>query len=98
MAVTFHIPGQLQSLTDGLRSVQLDIAPASLREALDALFMVYPGVRDRIVNEQGILRDHINLFVGKEDARYLGGLAASLNGPAEIVILPAVSGGCAGIE
>ena len=93
MAVTFHIPGALQSLTDGRRSVRLEISPGSLAGALDALFMVYPGVRDRMLTEQGVLREHINVFVGNEDVRYLGGLAARLSDPTEIVIVPAVSGG-----
>ena len=93
MAVTFHIPGPLQSFADGRRLVHLEIAPASLAEALDALFMVYPGIRDRLLNEQGIIREHINLFIGNEDIRYLGGLAATLADASEIVIVPAVSGG-----
>jgi molybdopterin converting factor small subunit len=64
-----------------------------LAEALDALFMVYPGIRDRLLNEQGIIREHINVFIGNQDVRYLGNLAATLADPVEIVIVPAVSGG-----
>ncbi len=93
MAVTFHIPGPLQSFADGKRSLHLEVSPATLGEALDALFMVYPGIRDRIVTEQGAVREHINVFVDKEDSRYIGGLAARLADSAEIVIVPAVSGG-----
>lgn len=98
MAVTFHIPGPLQSLAEGRRSVHLEISPASLGEALDALFMLYPGMRYRIMTEQGLVREHINVFIGKEDIRYLGGLTAKLPDPAEVVIVPAVSGGTVKIE
>ena len=93
MAVRFHIPGPLSPLTCGRRTVELETSPASLRDALEALFAIYPGLRDRILNEQGSVREHVNLFVDKEDARYLDGLATRLSGPAEIVIVPAVSGG-----
>ena len=93
MAVVFHIPGPLQGLTEGRRSVQLSTSAESLAEALDALFISYPGVRDRLLTEQGSVREHINIFVGKEDIRYMDGLATKLGDQAEIVILPAVSGG-----
>ena len=93
MAVVFHIPGPLQGLTGGRRSVQLSTSAESLAEALDDLFISYPGVRDRLLTEQGSVREHINIFVGKEDIRYMDGLATKLGDQAEIVILPAVSGG-----
>jgi molybdopterin converting factor small subunit len=45
------------------------------------------------VNEEGQVRDHINIFVGKENVRYTGDFATPLPPGAEISILPAVSGG-----
>jgi molybdopterin converting factor small subunit len=93
MSVTFHIPGPLLPLTGGNRCIQLGILPSSLREALDALFAVYPGLRDRILTEQDAVREHLNLFVDKEDIRYLAGLETKLSEPVEISIVPAVSGG-----
>jgi len=93
MVVTFHIPGSLLSLTGGTRSVHLQLSPSSLRQALNALFEVYPGLRDRILNEQGSMREHINLFVDKEDIRYLEGLDTRLTNEVEVSIVPAVSGG-----
>ena len=93
MAVTFHIPGPLLSLAGGNRCVQLGISPSFLREALDALFIAYPGLRDRVLTEQNAVREHVNVFVGKEDIRYLGGLDTALTEPVEISIVPAVSGG-----
>ena len=94
MSVTFHIPGPLLTFTGGQRVVHLSISPRSLREALDALFAAYPALRDRVVTEQGTVREHVNVFVDKEDVRYLGGLETPLGNPVEISIVPAVSGGC----
>ena len=60
---------------------------------MSALWTLYPGVRDRVVNEQGQVRQHINIFVGNENIRYTGGLATPVVDGCEISIVPAVSGG-----
>ncbi len=93
MAIVFHIPGPLQEFTSGQRQVEIGTSPATLGEALTALWAVYPGIRDRIATEQGQVREHINIFVGNENMRYTGGLATPIPPACEISIVPAVSGG-----
>jgi molybdopterin converting factor small subunit len=93
VAVTFHIPGPLQRFSDGRSEVRMDSAPRTLREGLDLLGTLYPGLRDRILTEQGDLREHVNIFVGNEDARHTGSLTTPLPADAQITILPAISGG-----
>lgn len=93
MPVTFHIPGPLRSFTGGESRVEIPGAPANLLDALESLWAAWPGVRDRIVTEQGEVREHINLFVGPEDVRYTGGLATPVPQGSEISIVPAISGG-----
>ncbi len=93
MPVTFHIPGALREFTGGLRKVEIESSPATLADALSALCILYPGVRDRIVTEQGQVREHINIFLGNENIRYTGGLASPVLSGSEISIVPAVSGG-----
>ena len=78
---------------DGRDRIDVDALPATLNDALEALWVVCPGLRDRIVTEQGALREHVNVFVGSENARYLGGLATPLGENPEISIFHAVSGG-----
>src|SRR5947208_1131227 len=56
-------------------------------------FRCPPGVRDRVLTEQGDVRPHVNVFVGTESSRWSGGLATPVPDGAEISILPAVSGG-----
>jgi molybdopterin converting factor small subunit len=91
--VTFHIPGALRQFTDGRSKVELEISAATIADALSALYAVHPGVRDRVLTEQGQVREHINLFVGDENIRYTGGLATPLPPNSEISIVPAASGG-----
>jgi molybdopterin converting factor small subunit len=99
MSVTFHIPGALRPFAGGLSQINIaeigDIgaSPATLGDALEALWTLYPGMRDRMAAEQGQIREHINLFVGNENIRYSGGLATPLSDGADISIVPAISGG-----
>ena len=93
MAVTFHIPGPLRVFSGGLPSVKMKTAPATMGEAFEDLCAQYPGMRDRVVNEAGQVRAHINIFVGNQDIRYTGDFATRLPAEAEISIIPAVSGG-----
>jgi molybdopterin synthase sulfur carrier subunit len=93
VAVTFHIPGALREFTANNPKVQIRDLPATVGDALSLLWALYPGIRDRVVNEQGQLRQHINIFVGEENIRYMGGLACPVSDRSEISIVPAVSGG-----
>jgi molybdopterin synthase sulfur carrier subunit len=93
MALTFHIPGPLRQFSTGRAQVQLDGAPATLRDALELLWLAYPGLRDRILTEEGQIREHINIFVGNASVRFAEGLATPIPDSAEISIIPAISGG-----
>jgi molybdopterin converting factor small subunit len=93
MTVRFWIPGPLASLCDGRSQVNVVISEGTLREALQALFAAHPGIRDRLLTEQGEIRQHVNVFVGSSEARLTGGLATRLADGAEVSILPAISGG-----
>src|SRR5207249_7235086 len=64
--VTFHIPGALRQFTRERDKVVLEHAPATLGDALAALWTLHPGVRDRVVTEQGQVREHINIFRSEE--------------------------------
>lgn len=93
MAITFFVPGHLRAFTGGASVVTLDRSPATVGEALAALWTLHPGVRDRVVTEQGVVRPHVNVFVGDESIRHTGGLATPIAPRCEISIVPAVSGG-----
>ena len=91
--ITFHIPGALREFTAGRSRVEIESSATTLADALSALWAHYPGVRDRLVTEQGQVRQHINIFIGDENVRYRGGLASPISSGSEISIVPAVSGG-----
>ncbi len=89
MAVIVHLPGPLTAFADGRKRIALAQA-GTVGEALRAL---PPGVRDRVLDEQGRVRRHVNVFVGGESIRETGGLETPLLGDAELHIIAAVSGG-----
>lgn len=93
MSISFRIPNYLASLAGGQTAIVIANAPATVDEALDALWRAHPALRDRIVDEQGEVRQHINIFVGDEAIRFADGLATKVANGAEILIVPAVSGG-----
>ena len=98
MLLTFHIPGPLRVFADGVSHVEIDVRSsndpiATVREALNTLGQRHPGIRYRILTEQGNVREHINVFVGEESIRFTGGLDTPLPKNCEIFIIPAVSGG-----
>jgi molybdopterin synthase sulfur carrier subunit len=93
VSVTFNIPGALRGFTGGQAQVKIEGSPNVLRDALQALWMAYPGIRDRMATEQGQIREHINIFIGNEDVRYTGGLASPVPAESQISIVPAITGG-----
>ena len=93
MAITFQIPSYLAAFADGQRSLKIDLSPPTVQEALAALWRLHPALHDRILDERGEVRQHINIFVGEESIRFADGLATKVPARAEILIVPAVSGG-----
>jgi molybdopterin converting factor small subunit len=80
-------------MTGGRGQVDVETSGGTLRDALETLFAAHHGIRDRVLTERGEIREHVNVFVGKREARWTGGLATLLADGTEISILPAISGG-----
>jgi molybdopterin converting factor small subunit len=93
MSVTVLVPAALRQHAGGRGEVVLAGCPATVADALAALFDKHPGLRDRVLTQTGELRQHVHLFVGSESIRDSGGFATPLPEGAELTILPAVSGG-----
>ncbi len=93
MSVTFLLPGQLHELAGGQRRVVLDGHAGTVREAFANLRDRLPALYDRVLTEQGEVRPHVNVFVGRDNIRWSGGLDTPLEPDPELLILPSVSGG-----
>ena len=93
MAVTVRIPTYLAGFAGGSSVLTVETGPKNVREMLDALWQAYPALRDRIVDEQGQIRQHVNIFVGDEAVAWNEGLNSKVPDGVEVLIVPAVSGG-----
>ena len=91
MAIEVRIPTILRTYTGGEKSVTGD--GASLSALIDDLEANHPGLKDRLL-ESGDLRRFVNVYVNDEDVRFIGGLGAELSDGDQVVVLPAVAGGC----
>jgi molybdopterin synthase sulfur carrier subunit len=91
MSITVRIPTQLRPLTAGVGELELEAV--TVREAIEVLDTDYPGVKDRLLDDQGSLRRFVNLFVADEDVRFLQGLDTGLPAGSTLSIIPAVAGG-----
>ena len=89
----FLIPGALRPLAGQRSEIRAPFGGGSLAQALDVLWKEAPALRDRVLTELDQVRPHINVFVDGCNARDAGGLTAPVAPDAEIVLLPAVSGG-----
>ena len=93
MAITVELPAALRPYARGERLMHLDPPCPTLRDVLDAISARCPGVVDRVVDECGQIRQHVNVFVDEESVRFLGGLDAPVSDESTVFIVPAVSGG-----
>ncbi len=91
--ITFNIAGFLADFTDGQSEILVNSSPPTVKDALNELWQLHVGLRDRVVNEQGELRMHVNIFVDGENIRRQQLLDTPISSLAEITILPSVSGG-----
>ena len=52
-----------------------------------------PALQGHILNDEGLLLPHVNVFLNGRDIRYLKGLETRVDGDAELFIFPPVAGG-----
>ena len=93
MAITVYLTGHLKSYTGGETETRLDDKLTSVGSVLDSLWRRYPALRDRILTEQGEIRQHVNIFYDGRDVKKLHGLSTAITRTEEIHIFNAVSGG-----
>jgi molybdopterin synthase sulfur carrier subunit len=92
VSVTVRIPTQLRTLSGGAGEVAVD--GQTVAQALASLDSAYPGFRDRLFDEAGVLRRFVNVFVADEDIRFLDGVDTLVVAGQTLSIIPAVAGGC----
>jgi molybdopterin synthase sulfur carrier subunit len=91
MSVAVRIPTILRAYTQDQSQVTAE--GATLTDVLDSLESTYPGIKARVVDDQGKLRRFVNIYVAEEDVRFSSGLDTPTPDGAQVSIIPAVAGG-----
>ena len=89
--IRVRIPARLRKFT-GRRST-LFTHGSTLRQVVENLNQIYPGIIEKIYDESKSLRPSVNVYINREDIRYLQGRENRLEPDDEIYLVPAASGG-----
>lgn len=88
-----RIPTPLRKLTGGASETQ--ISADSVATLINQLEAAYPGIKERLCDEQGQVRRFINIYVNNEDIRFQNGINTTIQENDDVSIVPAIAGGAA---
>jgi len=91
MAVTVYIPTPYRKYTDNASRVEVQENDVlALVRALEGRF---PGLRDRILDSEGKIYRHLNIYVNDEPVDDLQGMQTPLRDGDQVAVIPAMVGG-----
>ena len=85
---TVFIPTMLQKMAEGVKQVELEAK--NVRQVIEELDRLYPGMKDKLV-EEGAIRPNLAVAVDGEVARM--GLLQKVGENSEVHFVPAIGGG-----
>ena len=88
---SLRIPTPLRTYTNGQSETTL--SGRTVSEAMSDLVAQYPDLQQHIFNGQGSLRPFVNLFLGEENVKDLGGLDTHLEENDRMLLIPSIAGG-----
>jgi molybdopterin synthase sulfur carrier subunit len=91
MAIEVKIPTILRTYTGGEKAVEGK--GDTLAALIDNLDESHPGLKARLITDDGALHRFVNVYVNDEDVRFTGSLESAVKDGDTVTILPAVAGG-----
>ena len=85
------IPTPLRTYTRGHKTVT--VSGATVDDALSALTATYPDLKRHLFNEEGKLRNFVNIYLGEQDVRYLQQGTTLIGETDTLSIVPSIAGG-----
>jgi len=91
MPVSIEIPTAFRRFTEG--AAKIDCSAATIAEALNQLTNKYPELSRHVRDDQGEIRQFLNVYLNEEDIRFLGGEACTLKEGDRLLLVPSIAGG-----
>ena len=91
MPVQIRIPTPLRKLTHDEEVVET--SAETIGDAITDLESRYPGLQERLLDDDGQVRRFVNVYVNEEDIRFLQEKETPLKDGDEVSIIPAIAGG-----
>jgi molybdopterin synthase sulfur carrier subunit len=91
MGLRVRVPTPLRRFTQGAEEVSAQ--GSTMRALVEDLEQKYPGIKERICDENGKVRRFVNVYVNGDDIRFLQNLETTLKDGDDISIVPAIAGG-----
>ncbi len=93
MSYKVYLSGHLKNFSDGLTEIGVSGSHNTVGDLLNSLWRQHLSLRDRVLNEQGNIREHVNIYYDGQDIRRINGLQTQIEPGDEVHIFNAVSGG-----
>lgn len=91
MSIQVRIPTPLRRFTSG--SEQVGASGATVGHVVDDLERQFPGIKEKLCDENGEVRRFVNLYLNGDDIRFLNNLETAVKEGDELSIVPAIAGG-----
>ena len=91
MSITIEIPTAFRRFTDGVP--KLDSAASTIADALNDLTTRYPALSKHVRDDQGQIRQFLNVYLNDEDIRFLNGESTPLKPGDRLLLVPSIAGG-----
>ena len=92
MGVVIEIPSALKQFVNDQDEVE--VSGSSVEEAFGELVSEYIELKGNLFDENGKIRNFINVYLNDDDIRYANGLKSKVQDGDTIQIVPSVAGGC----
>src|SRR3974377_109516 len=91
MAIASEIPTAFRGCPEG--APRVDSGATTVGEALNELTTRFPALSRHVRDEQGQIRQFLNVYLNEEDIRFLGGEASALKDGDRVLLVPSIAGG-----
>ncbi len=85
------IPTPLRKFVNN--QTRIEVSGSTIRQAIDNLIEEHPDLKKNLLNENGQIREYINIFAGSEDIRNLQNELTPVDLHTQISLIPAIAGG-----